>query len=218
MPKMPDKPNSASTLLRDIEALKHSKVKNLVDARIRQFKQMGKKPSKELWKELCFCILCANYTAEGSIRAQKAIGDGFLNIVENRLAQKLRVLGYRFPNVRARYIVAARKHMDSLKVVIVSFGDEAYLREWLVKNVKGIGFKEASHFLRNIGYSNLAILDFHIINVLVKHGLIEKPKTLTKKRYLELEMLLRDIAEKASLTLAELDLFLWYMETGKILK
>jgi N-glycosylase/DNA lyase len=105
-----------------------------------------------------------------------------------------------------------------LKDVIVSFGDEAQLREWLVKNVKGIGFKEASHFLRNIGYSNLAILDFHIINVLVKHRLVEKPKTLTKKHYLEIEMLLRDIAEKASLTLAELDLFLWYMETGKILK
>jgi N-glycosylase/DNA lyase len=215
---MPDKLNSASTLLMSIEALKHSKVKNIVDARIRQFKQMATKPSEELWKELCFCILCANYTAEGSIRAQKTIGDGFLNIAENELAQKLKVLGYRFPNVRARYIVEARKYIDSLKDVIVSFSGEAQLREWLAKNVKGIGFKEASHFLRNIGYSNLAILDFHIINVLVKHRLIEKPKTLTEKRYLELEMLLRDIAEKASLTLAELDLYLWYMETGKILK
>ena len=88
----------------------------------------------------------------------------------------------------------------------------------LIRNVKGIGPKEASHFLRNIGYSGFAILDFHIINILARYGLIEKPKTLTKRRYLEIEELLRSIAAKTDLSLAELDLYLWYMETGKILK
>lgn len=210
--------NSAGTLLASIEALKHSRIKSLVDARISQFRQMGRKRGDELFKELCFCILCANYTAEGSIKIQEAIGKGFLNLAENEMAQKLRALGYRFPNVRAKYIVEARKHKNSLKDVMASFNSEAQLRDWLVKNVKGIGFKEASHFLRNIGYFNLAILDFHIIDVLVRYGLIEKPKTLTKKCYLKFETLLRDIAEKADLTLAELDLYLWYMETGKILK
>jgi N-glycosylase/DNA lyase len=210
--------NSTGTLLASVEALKNSGIKNLVDARISQFRQMGKKRGDELFKELSFCILCANYTAEGSIKIQEAIGNGFLNLAENEMARKLRALGYRFPNVRAKYIVEARKHKNSLKDVMASFNSEAQLRDWLEKNVKGIGFKEASHFLRNVGYSNLAILDFHIIDVLVRYGLIEKPKTLTKKCYLKLETLLRDIAEKAGLTLAELDLYLWYMETGKILK
>jgi len=90
--------------------------------------------------------------------------------------------------------------------------------EWLVKNISGIGYKEASHFLRNIGFTNLAIVDFHILNLLARHGLIEKPKTLTRKKYLEIEEVLRAIAEKLDLNLAELDLYLWYMETGKVLK
>ena len=130
----------------------------------------------------------------------------------------MRKLGHRYPNTRAKYIVEARKLKNSLKSILYSFNDEVKLRKWLVKNVKGIGFKEASHFLRNIGYTNLAILDFHILNILVKHKLIEKLKTLTKRKYLEIENLLREIARILNLNLAELDLYLWYMETGKVLK
>lgn len=183
-----------------------------------EFKDMGSKSSREIFKELCFCILCANYTAERSIRIQKAMGDGFLALPEPQLKARLTALGYRFPNIRSEYIAEARKHKDSLKKIISSFDDENRLREWLTKNIKGIGPKEASHFLRNIGYTNFAILDFHIINVLSRHGLIEKPKTLTKRRYFEIEELLRKIAREANLNLAELDLYLWYMETGKVLK
>ena len=91
-------------------------------------------------------------------------------------------------------------------------------RTWLVKNIKGLGMKESSHFLRNIGYKNVAIIDFHIIDLLERNKLISRPKTLTKVKYFETESVLRKIAEKSDLTLAELDLYLWYMETGKILK
>jgi len=215
---MLNKPNSVKKLLESIETLKKSEVKQLIEFRTKQFKEMAKKPSGELFKELCFCILCANFTAERSIKIQNAIGDSFLNLPEKRLAKKLGALGYRFPNARARYIVEARKYKDSLKTIIVSFNDEQKLREWLIAEVKGIGPKEASHFLRNIGYTDFAILDFHIIDVLVRHRLIEKPRTVTKRKYLEIEKLLRHIAEKANLNLAELDLYLWYMETGKVLK
>jgi N-glycosylase/DNA lyase len=210
--------NSAGNILEAIETLRKSGIEKLVEARTEQFRKMREKPSSELFKELCFCILCANFTAAGSIKIQNAVGDGFLNMPEKRLAQRLRALGHRFPNARARYIVEARMHKDSLKTTIASFDDKQKLREWLIAEVKGIGPKEASHFLRNIGYSDFAILDFHIINVLVRYGLIEKPRSLTKRRYLEIEKLLRHIAGKASLNLSELDLYLWYMETGKVLK
>ena len=205
-------------LLDSIRNLKRSKVGGLVDSRIKEFKEMGNKPSREIFKELCFCILCANYTAEGSMQVQKAIGDGFLALPESRLRERLRTLGYRFPNVRSEYIAEARRYKDSLKEITASFNDGNERRKWLIENIKGIGPKEASHFLRNIGYTDFAILDFHIINVLSRHGLIEKPKTLTKRRYLEIEELLRKIAGEADLNLAELDLYLWYMETGKVLK
>ncbi|MEM3553264.1 MAG: N-glycosylase, partial [Candidatus Bathyarchaeia archaeon] len=92
-------------------------------------------------------------------------------------------------------------------------------REWLVKNIKGLGFKEASHFLRNVGYFNLAIIDRHILRILSKYGFISNnSKSLTKKVYFEIESILEMLAKKVDLTLAELDLYLWFMETGKILK
>jgi len=201
-----------------VEDLKRSEVKGLVDSRIREFEELGRKPSEEIFKELCFCILTANFSAERSIRIQREIGDGFLSLPEPQLAEKLRELGHRYPEARARYIVSARKYGDSLKDIIAAFNSEGDAREWLVKNVKGIGYKEASHFLRNIGYKDIAIIDFHVIDVLARHGLIERPKTLTKRRYLEIEGLLRKIAEGLNLTLAELDLYLWFSETGKVLK
>ena len=136
----------------------------------------------------------------------------------DELARKLRELGHRYPEIRAKYIVEARKYLGKLKKVLESFDDEALLRDWLVKNVKGLGYKEASHFLRNIGFKNVAIIDFHIIDLLVKYGIIERPRSLTRKKYMEIEDILRKIAEISGLTLAELDLYLWYMETGKILK
>ena len=84
--------------------------------------------------------------------------------------------------------------------------------------MKGLGFKEASHFLRNIGYDDYAIVDFHIVDLLVRHNLIKKPKTLSRVKYLEIEEILRKIAKKSGLTLAELDLYLWFLETIKVLK
>jgi len=205
-------------LLKEIDRLKNSHVKKLVDARIEEFKQNCGKTSREIFKELCFCILTANFNAERSIEIQKKIGDGFLTLPLPQLAEELKALGHRYPETRARYIVEARRYADSLKEIISSFKDANSLREWLVKNVKGIGFKEASHFLRNIGFSDLAIIDFHIVNVLSKYGLINEFKTMTRKRYLEIESILRKIARCLNISLAELDLFLWYLETGKVLK
>jgi len=205
-------------LLKSIENLKNSEVKNLVNTRIREFKENGAKSNGEIFIELCFCILTANFNAEKAIKIQTEIGKDFLTLPESQLAEKLKRLGHRYPNTRAKYIVKARKYKNSLKEVISSFNVEDELREWLVKNIKGIGYKEASHFLRNIGYTNFAIIDFHITDLLARYKLLEKPKTLTKKEYFKIENLLREIAEKSNLNLAELDLYLWYMETGKILK
>lgn len=205
-------------LLQSVKNLKNGKVKNLVDSRLREFKEIGNRSSDEIFEELCFCILTANFNAERSIKIQRQVGDEFLTISKSDLTKKLRELGHRFPNTRATYIVDARKHKNSLKDIAKTFNDGNELREWIVKNVKGIGYKEASHFLRNIGYTSFAIIDFHIIDVLTKHKIIEKPKVLTKRKYLEIEDLLRKIATKLNLNLAELDLYLWYMETGKILK
>lgn len=78
--------------------------------------------------------------------------------------------------------------------------------------------KKQAIFLRNIGYKNLSIIDFHIVDLLVKNGIIEKPKTLIPKKYLEIEEILKQLAQRTNTNLGELDLYLWYEETGKVLK
>ncbi len=208
-------------ILRLIENLKNSEVAGLVDMRIKTFKVLGRKSNNEIFKELCFCLLTANFSAERAIEIQKKVGEGFLILPQKRLASALQKFGYRYPNTRAEYIAEARKYKDMIKSYVGGFTpniDEYALRDWLVKNIKGLGYKEASHFLRNIGYQNLAIIDFHIMDLLERHGLIACPKTLTKAKYLKIEEVLRKIARKSNLTLAELDLYLWYIETGKVLK
>lgn len=205
-------------LVDELKRLKEGPIGDIVRQRMNEFELLGRGTEEDLFKELCFCILTANYSAERGIRIQKEIDLGFLSLPLDELARKLRELGHRYPEIRAKYIVEARKYLGKLKKVLESFDDEALLRDWLVKNVKGLGYKEASHFLRNIGFKNVAIIDFHIIDLLVKYGIIERPRSLTRKKYMEIEDILRKIAEISGLTLAELDLYLWHMETGKILK
>lgn len=203
-------------LLESIETLKGS-VGTLVNTRIKEFKGIDRDSSDDLFNELCFCVLTANFNAEKCIKIQREIGEEFLTLSEEELAKKLAEFGHRYPNTRAKYISESAKYKDSLKNIIQS-SDSKELREWLVKNIKGFGYKEASHFLRNIGFDDYAIIDFHIIDILVRYNLIKRPKSLSKKRYLEIEDALKDIARKLDFSLAELDLYLWYIETGKILK
>lgn len=205
-------------LLNQIDKLRNSEVRCTIDSRIAEFESLGRKSSKELFKELCFCILTANFRADRSIYVQKEIGDGFLTIPKARLAKTLKDLGCRFHTNKAGYIVEARRHADSIKAISSSFKSSVELREWLVKNVKGIGYKEASHYLRNTGHKDIAIIDFHIIDILAEHGLLTKPKTMSRKKYLEIEDILRRLSAKTGLSPAELDLYLWYLETGRVLK
>jgi N-glycosylase/DNA lyase len=207
-------------LIQKIQKLKNHEIKKVIEKRNNEFSDLGKKSSNEIFKELCFCLLTANFSASGGVRIQNEIGDGFLNLNETELAKKLAVLGHRFPNARAKFIFEAQKHKDNIKEILNQYSTDNEKREWLVKNIKGLGLKEASHFLRNIGFNNLAIIDFHIIDLLVKNNLIEllKSKSLTPKKYIEIENILRKISHEVNINLGELDLYLWYLETGKVLK
>jgi len=197
------------TIASKVESLKKSKVSNVIKRRMRGFTEV-----EDLFSEMCFCLLAFNYSAAGAAKIQEEIGEDFHTLTEDELTAELKRLGHRFPEVRAKYIVEARKHVKNLDVIIKQ-GDA---REWLVKNVKGFGMKVASHYLRNVGKPEHAILDFHIINLLEKEGLIKRPKTLTVKKYLEIEKVLYKVAREVNLPMGELDFYLWYIETGKVLK
>lgn len=204
-------------LIEKIIDLKKSEIREIVDKRIKEFKELRKGTNEQLFKELCFCLLTANFNAERSILIQNKIGNGVINLPQEELAKELADLGHRFPNARAKYIVEARKHIICLKKLITDC-NEIEIREWLVNNVKGLGYKEGSHFLRNIGFDNVAIIDFHIVDLLNSSGALQCKKPSCKAKYIEIEDVLRKIAKESNLTLSELDLYLWYIETGKVLK
>lgn len=108
-----------------------------------------------------------------------------------------------------------------LKTHLTSLSDPIERRDWLVKEkrIKGLGYKEASHYLRNIGLSGYGILDKHILNCLSELQLIADPKPpSTRARYLETEKRLYDLADRTGIHFDELDLVLWSMKTGEILK
>jgi len=181
-----------------------------------EFRKIGRNKNK-IFSELCFCLLTANFQAEKSWNIQKEIEDMFFDANLEDLRIELKARGHRFWPQRAERIILARESRDEL-IELIKTKNESNIRNWLVKNIKGVGMKESSHFLRNIGFRGVAIIDFHIVDLLVAEGLIEKPKTITPKIYLEIEDVLKNLAKKSNMNLGELDLYLWYIETGKVLK
>jgi N-glycosylase/DNA lyase len=204
-------------LIRRITTLQHSGVRKRITERIQEFHAIPKHSPDILFEELCYCILTANFSAKRGALIHGQLKACFHTDPQQTLEKKLRTCGYRFPAVRARFIEAAAAQKHLLTTTINTLQGEE-LRAWLVQNVQGLGYKEGSHFLRNIGFDDYAIIDSHIIDLLTTYDIITPPKTLTKNRYLAIETILRDIAKRTKLTLAELDLYLWYMETGMVLK
>ena len=211
-------------ILREIKEI-FSAQKNVIDKRLMEFEKVGQGENNEIFTELVFCILTPQAKAKTcwyvvlNLKKKGLLFDGDTS----RIAQELSAC--RFKNKKASYIIKARKvFSNNGKSVIKSElerADDSYdLRGWLVQNVKGLGYKEASHFLRNIGLGeNLAILDRHILKNLYLLGVIEEiPKSLPVKRYLDIEKKMRKFAIKTGIPMSHLDLVLWYKETGEIFK
>lgn len=197
-------------LIKLVNELKSSPVKETVDKRLQEFSSVPR-DFKNLFRELAFCILTAGTSAELGLRTINHLGETLFTGSEKDIQKKLKEV-YRFHTLRAGYLYEARDNFKKINV------NDENARGLLVNNIKGLGMKESSHFLRNIGFNDYAIVDFHIVDILVKNNLIYKPKTLTPKIYLNIENVLLDLAKKLDMSLGELDLYLWYLETGKILK
>ncbi|MBI4019512.1 MAG: N-glycosylase/DNA lyase [Candidatus Aenigmarchaeota archaeon] len=195
----------------------YSRRKNEIISRLADFAAIPRTP-ETLFPELAFCLLTPQSKAvncDSSLKEmmrQSVLFDGTEDAV------KACVRGVRFHNQKSRNIVEARKHMQVLPRVVAMPPTEG--REWLVTNIRGIGYKEASHFLRNVGNGkNIAILDRHILKNLLKHGAInEIPKTMTKKRYMEIEEKMREFSRKVKMPMEHMDLLFWAEEAGMVFK
>jgi len=192
---------------------------NQVESRLKEFSSFKDKTNQDWFSELCFCILTANSKARTALAIQSELGHkGFASLSQKKLAETIRRNKHRFHNNKSKYITLAREHLD-IKDKIQQHKTSQEAREWLVENIKGLGYKEASHFLRNVGYTDLSILDRHIINLMLENKIINvKPKSLNKNRYLEMEKKLDILSKKLKLNQAKLDLYMWYLKAGEVLK
>ena len=212
-----------------IESVKatHKSRRDEIINRLSEFEAVWQSGSnKAVWEELVFCIFTANASARMGMRSVLAVRELLhCDSTVEELAQTLTGV-HRFPNARSRYISVTRDFLRQdcqmrLRERLEDFSDSVARRDWLVqeKQIKGLGYKESSHFLRNIGFRGLAILDKHILNSLAELGVITEAKPPgNRKRYLETEERMRDFANEIDIDFDELDLVLWSLKTGEILK
>ena len=135
-----------------------------------------------LWEEMVFCIFTAGASARmglGSVEAVRhLLGCGTHEELASALAGR-----HRYPNSRSGYIVVTREFLEGdcrmrLRERLGGFADPLERRDWLARErgVKGLGYKESSHFLRNVGLRGYAILDKHILRCLAEVGVVETPQ------------------------------------------
>ncbi len=199
----------------------YSQRKKQIQERLIFFKSIFLQDEKIIFAELCFCLLTPQSKARSCDLAVKQLLK--TNFLYSGTCEQIKscLKGVRFHNNKARYIFEARTlFYGSLKTKILTFKDYDSLRSWLVEHVKGIGYKESVHFMRNIGiFSGLAILDRHILKNLVKYGVLATlPKNLNRKNYLKIEKKMKNFALVVGISMEELDLLFWSEETGEVFK
>lgn len=197
-----------------------------IRARIAEFEEVWKSGTDErLWEEMVFCFFTGGCSAKMGLRSVEAVRPILLTGTHEELMNAL-VGRHRYPRARAGYIVASRDFLQEhcnleLRKKLEGFADPLERRDWLVKEkrIKGLGYKEASHYLRNIGLKGYAILDKHILRSLAELKIIDDPKPPnTRLKYLTIEQKLQNLSKLTKIDFDELDLVLWSMKTGEILK
>ncbi|MEA2003661.1 MAG: N-glycosylase/DNA lyase [archaeon] len=204
------------------------KKKEDIELRLQDFRSVFNMPDRYIFKELCFCLLTPQSKARTCNRAIEKLYSSKLLFsgTEKDISENIRDI--RFRNNKARYIILARDFFTDNKKGEISIKKEiqkhekdiSALRLWLVENIKGMGMKEASHFLRNIGKGDdIAILDRHILKNLKRYEIIDSiPKSITQKRYIRIENCVRELSKDTDIPMDALDLLFWSEETGEIFK
>ncbi len=139
---------------------------------LRSFEGTRNNPQR-IWEELVYCLCTPQTKARNALKAVERLRTVSLldKPEKNKVALILREAGVRFHRTKAEKITEAVKIFPTIVEKIETIDEVKGLRDWLVKNVKGLGMKEASHFLRNIGYNDVAIIDRHILRFMAAEGL-----------------------------------------------
>ena len=203
----------------------HKNIKKDVEKAIKGYKKAWKGSEREVFAEVAFCILTPQSKAKNAWQAITVLVENGLlfNGEAEEIAEHLNIV--RFKNNKSRYLVELRELMTEdgelqPRKILSRQGNTFEKREWILKNIKGMGMKEANHVLRNLGFGEeIAILDRHILRNLAELNVIDEvPKSMTVKKYYEIEEKMREYSEFSGIGMDALDLVLWYKEAGEVFK
>ncbi len=201
----------------------YEEARELIERRLAEFRSIDRRDVVRLFEELAFCVMTPQSRARGALRAVEELKSTglLLDGGQEAVAEVLRRNGIRFHNKKAKYIVRNRELIRGHRARISDLlGDDVdAVRDALVEEVWGFGMKEASHFMRNIGYRGLAVLDRHVLRWMRALNAIDAvPSSLTHRRYVEIERRFIALSDELGLEPEALDLLLWYASTGEVLK
>jgi N-glycosylase/DNA lyase len=203
----------------------YSLVKTRIEERLGAFDRIWAEGNDaDIFYELVFCILTPQSKPALCWEAVKRLKNA--NLFSRPFLSGKEILpflyGVRFKYKKSDFVLEAKESFKNrgIKKHLSGFPNLDETRKWLFQNVKGIGIKEAGHFLRNIGIGGeLAILDRHVLRFLETSGVIDKiPSSLTENRYLEIERKMRLFADKIGIGMSHLDFLLFYRATKMIFK
>ena len=206
--------------MRDEYRLHFQRHRETIDHRLAEFRALP--PEEFLW-ELCYCLLTPGSRALHAAQAVAELRrDGFLvRRFDPTPYLRDRRHYIRFHNRKGERLLAIAEQGEAIMEILCDRGTDASAkRDRLVAHVCGLGWKEASHLLRNIGFLDLAILDRHILKHLHRCNAIDTlPDAIgSRRRYLEIEDRFRQLADSFGLSLQQLDLLFWSLEEGSVRK
>lgn len=199
-------------------------IKSKIKKALVDFKNVWKSENL-IFEEMCYCILTPQSSAKQAMKSINQLKEH--NLLDKGFCEQKEpfIKNVRFFRTKSKRLVLIQEKFpkNKIKKILINAGlpkEPHKVREFLVKEVNGYGLKEASHFLRNIGFGDdIAILDRHILKNLKNYKIIKKiPKIISKKNYLEIEEKMRKFCKKNKISFAELDLIFWSNETGDVLK
>ncbi len=193
--------------------------------RLRELNRFESLSDRGLFEELVFCLFTPGSKAVNADKAVKKLKGRKMLYSSGKDEIALLIRGLvRFHNNKARYLVCAREFFTDKKKLRIkerlARKDPLSVREYLVGNIKGLGYKEAGHFMRNIGLGrDITILDTHVLKNLKNFNVIKDiPVSISRKLYFRTEERMRRFAKDINIPLDELDLLFWSRQTGFIFK
>jgi len=190
--------------------------RKLIRYRLGEFRNTFEKGDDvRIFEELAFCIFAAGASARMAVKSVESVKGVLMIAGSQELSRRLKGV-HRFPNSRANYVLHTREWLRKdydfrLKDLILYLNGPVKRRDFFAnyRGIKGIGYKEASHFLRNIGFGGYAILDKHILRSLHELELIDDPRPpTTRSNYMRIERKLKKLAALLEIDFDELDLLL----------